>query len=88
MAAEIDAAFATLKKELVHRRSWPTRRELTGEVFEYIESFYNRTRRHSRLGMLSPTDYEAAHAPLACAGAREKSVHNLRLHTATTTTTP
>jgi putative transposase len=86
--AVAESFFATLKKELVHRRSWPTRRELSSEVFEYIEAFYNRTRRHSRLGMLSPTDYEAAHAPIACAGAREKTVHNLRLHTATTTTTP
>ena len=45
---------------------------------KYLEGFYNRTRRHSRLGMLSPADYEAAHAPLAHA----KSVHNLRLRTA------
>jgi putative transposase len=86
--AVAESFFATLNKELVHRRSWPTRRELSSEVFEYIEAFYNRTRRHSRLGMLSPADYEAAHAPLACAGAREKAVHNLRLHTATTTRTP
>jgi transposase InsO family protein len=86
--AVAESFFATLKKELVHRRSWPTRRELTTEVFEYIEIFYNRTRRHSRLGMLSPADYEAAQAAVACAGAREKAVHNLRLHTATTTTTP
>jgi putative transposase len=85
--AVAESFFATLKKELVHRHSWPTRRELTSEVFEYIEGFYNRTRRHSRLGMLSPADYEAAHAPLAGAGAREKAVHNLRLCTATTTTT-
>jgi transposase InsO family protein len=52
------ALFATLKKELVHRRSWPTRRELSGEVFEYVEAFYNRTRRHSTLDYLSPADYE------------------------------
>jgi putative transposase len=31
--------FATLKKELVHRRSWPTRRELRSEVLEYLEAF-------------------------------------------------
>jgi putative transposase len=42
----------------VHRRSWPTRRELTSEVFEYVEAFYNRVRRHSTLGYLSPADYE------------------------------
>jgi transposase InsO family protein len=50
--AVAESFFATLKKELVHRQSWPTRRELTSEVFEYIEGFYNRTRRHSTLGML------------------------------------
>jgi putative transposase len=56
--AVAESFFATLKKELVHRRSWPTRHELTSEVFEYIEAFYNRQRRHSTLGMLSPADYE------------------------------
>jgi putative transposase len=57
--AVAESFFATLKKELVHRRSWPSRRELTTEVFEYIEAFYNRVRRHSTLGMLSPADYES-----------------------------
>jgi putative transposase len=56
--AVAESFFATLKKELVHRRSWPSRRELTSEVFEYIEAFYNRARRHSTLGYLSPADYE------------------------------
>ena len=56
--AVAESFFATLKKELVHRRSWPTRREMTGEIFEYIEAFYNPRRRHSTLGMLSPVDYE------------------------------
>ena len=56
--AVAESFFATLKKELVHRRSWPTRHELTSEVFEYIEAFYNRVRRHSTLGMLSPLEFE------------------------------
>jgi len=56
--AVAESFFATLKKELVHRRSWPTRRELGSAVFEYIEAFYNRERRHSTLGMLSPAEYE------------------------------
>jgi putative transposase len=56
--AVAETFFATLKKELVHRRSWPTRRELTGEIFEYIEGFYNTTRRHSTLGYLSPAQFE------------------------------
>jgi putative transposase len=56
--AVAESFFATLKKELVHRRSWPTRRELTSEVFEYVEAFYNTTRRHSTLGYLSPAQFE------------------------------
>jgi putative transposase len=56
--AVAETFFATLKKELVHRRSWPTRLELQSAVFEYIEAFYNRQRRHSTLGMLSPVAFE------------------------------
>jgi len=56
--AVAETFFATLKKELYHRRSWPVRRELEAEIFEYIEGFYNRRRRHTTLGMLSPLDYE------------------------------
>jgi transposase InsO family protein len=56
--AVAESFFATLKKELIHRHSWPTKRELSVAVFEYIEAFYNRDRRHSTLGMLSPIDYE------------------------------
>jgi putative transposase len=63
--AVAETFFATIKKELVHRRSWPTRQELTSEVFEYIEGFYNPRRRHSTLGMLSPAEFEAEHARLA-----------------------
>ncbi|HEY7967603.1 MAG TPA: IS3 family transposase [Solirubrobacteraceae bacterium] len=56
--AVAESFFATLKKELVHRRPWQTKRELGSAVFEYIEAFYNRDRRHSTLGMLSPAHYE------------------------------
>lgn len=38
--AVAESFFATLKNELVHRRSWPTRHELSSEVFKYIEAFY------------------------------------------------
>ena len=58
--AVAESFFATLKKELVHHASWPTKRDLGNAVFEYIEVFYNRTRRHSTLGMRSPVDYEQA----------------------------
>ena len=56
--AVAETFFATLKKELVNRRAWPSRLELQSAVFEYIEAFYNRDRRHSTLGMLSPAEYE------------------------------
>lgn len=62
--AVAESFFATLKKELVHRRSWPTREELRREVFDYIETFYNATRRHSTLGMVSPAHYEEDNDPL------------------------
>lgn len=57
--APAETFFATLKTELVYRRSWPTRHELEVEVFSYIEGFYNQRRRHSRLDYLSPMQYEA-----------------------------
>jgi putative transposase len=50
--------LATPKKELADRRSWPTRHELSSAVFEYIEAFYTRTRRHSTLNYHSPHDHE------------------------------
>jgi putative transposase len=46
-----------LKKELIHRRAWPTRPELRTEVFDYIETFCNRRRRHTTLGQLSPAEF-------------------------------
>ena len=58
--AVAESFFATIKKELIHRRSWPTKAELRTEVFEYIEVFYNRQRRHSTLGQRSPVDYETS----------------------------
>jgi putative transposase len=56
--AVAESFFATLKRELIRRQSWPTRAELRQAVFEYIEIFYNATRRHSTLGMLSPVEFE------------------------------
>jgi transposase InsO family protein len=61
--AVAESFFATLKKELVHRRSWPTRRALISEVFEFVEGFYNTTRRHSTVGYLSPAQFEKTLSP-------------------------
>jgi putative transposase len=59
--AVAESFFATLKKELINRRSWPSKAELRTEVFDYIEVFYNRERRHSTLGQRSPAGYEKLH---------------------------
>jgi len=56
--AVCEAFFASLKKELTRRRSWPTRRQLQTAIFTWIEAWYNRRRLHSTLGYLSPRDYE------------------------------
>jgi putative transposase len=61
--AVAESFFATLKKELIRRRSWPNRRELQSAVFDYIETFYNRERRHSTLGYLSPREFEMISLP-------------------------
>jgi transposase InsO family protein len=56
--APVESFFATLKKEEVHRQNYLTREQAKASLFYYIEVFYNRKRRHSALGYLSPHDYE------------------------------
>jgi putative transposase len=55
----IESFFGTLKRELVYHRHYATREDATRDIFEYIEVFYNRQRRHSTLGYHSPAEYEA-----------------------------
>jgi len=57
--AAMEAFWSSLKNELVHRRHFTTRAEARTAIFDYIEAFYNRTRRHSSLGYHSPLDYES-----------------------------
>ena len=52
--APMESFWGTLKNELVHHRRYETRAEAIREISEYIDIFYNRYRRHSRLGYLSP----------------------------------
>ncbi len=59
--AVAESFFATIKRELIDPRTWPTRAGLRRAVFEYIEGWYNTRRLHSTLGYLSPAQYEAAH---------------------------
>ncbi len=60
--AVAESFFATIKKELIHLHPWPTIDILRVAVFEYIESYYNRCRRHSTIGYDTPIEYETAHA--------------------------
>ena len=57
--AVIESFFGTLKTELVHHEQYATREAARQSLFEYIEVFYNRQRRHSTLGYQTPTQYEA-----------------------------
>jgi len=55
----VESFFGTLKRELVYHRHYATREDATQDIFESIEVFYNRRRRHSTLGYHSPAEYEA-----------------------------
>lgn len=57
--AAMESFWSTLKHELIYRHDWSTRAQATTAIFDYIEGFYNRTRRHSALGYQSPLDYES-----------------------------
>ena len=65
--AVAESFFSTLKLDLLYRHSWPTRAAARSAIFEYIEVFYNRERRHSTLGNRSPADYESDHAAVCSA---------------------
>lgn len=58
--APMESFFATLKKELVHHERYRTHGEARQSLFEYIEVFYNRVRRHSALGYQPPVQFEQA----------------------------
>jgi putative transposase len=60
--AVAESFFGTLQLELLDRHHWNSRQQLASAIFEWIEAFYNPTRRHSYVGMLSPMDYETTHA--------------------------
>ena len=56
--AAMESFWHTLKNELIHRHHYQTRDEAQRAIFEYIEVFYNRVRRHSSIGYLSPEAFE------------------------------
>jgi putative transposase len=59
--AVIESFWGRMQTELLNRRRWKTRIELANAIFEYLEIFHNRQRRHSALGMLTPIEYEKLH---------------------------
>ena len=61
--AVAESFFASLKLELVYQVQWRSRPEARTAIFEYLEAFYNRRRRHSSLGYLSPVDFERRNYP-------------------------
>ena len=58
--AAMESFFHTLKVELVHRESYSTRRMAISRIFEYIETYYNRQRKHSAIGYKIPMQFEKA----------------------------
>ena len=59
--AVVESFRGRVQTELLNRRRWRTRIELANALFEYLEIFHNRRRRHSALGMLTPIEYEMLH---------------------------
>lgn len=57
--APMESFFATLKKELIHRDHYQTRREAKSKIFQYVEGYYNPVRIHSAIKYYSPVAYEA-----------------------------
>jgi putative transposase len=55
----IESFWSRMQVELLNRKRWRTRIELANAMFEYLEIWHNRRRRHSALGWLSPIEFEA-----------------------------
>jgi transposase InsO family protein len=65
--AMIESFWSRMQVELLNRKRWNTRVELATAIFEYLEIFHNRQRRHSSLGMLTPIEFEARRGPTTAA---------------------
>ena len=57
-SAVVESFFSSLKKERIKRRIYASRQKAKSDVFDYIEGFYNRVRRHSHLDQVSPLAFE------------------------------
>ena len=63
LSSVAESFFSSLKKERIKKQIYKNRELATTDVAAYIDTFYNRTRRHSHLGGLSAEQFEAAHKP-------------------------
>ena len=63
----MESFWSRMQVELLDRKRWNTRVELATAIFEYIEIFHNRQRRHSSLGMLTPIEFETRSQPTTAA---------------------
>ena len=59
--AIMESFWSRVQVELLDRQRWSTRIELASAIFEYLEIFHNRQRRHSSLSMLTPLEFEVRH---------------------------
>jgi putative transposase len=62
--AMVESLWGRMQTELLNTKTWSTRLELSTAMFDWIEGFYNRTRRHSALGNISPMEFERRHRQL------------------------
>ena len=67
--AVAESFFGSLKKERIKKHIYKNRARARADVADYIDAFYNRTRRHSHVGGMSPEEFEAAQKP------RRRTVH-------------
>ena len=65
--ALIESFWSRMQIELFDRQRWRTRVELANAIFDYLEIFHNRQRRHSALGMITPIEFEARNQPTTAA---------------------
>ncbi len=76
--AVAESLFSSLKKERVKKRIYNTRKQATDDIGDYIENFYNRTRRHQHLAGVCPEQFEAAAQLLIFRCPRDPGNSNLR----------
>lgn len=60
----VESLWDRMQTELLGTKKWSTRLELSTAMFDWIEGFHNRTRRHSALGNISPMEFERRHSHL------------------------